>query len=36
MRQIDMINFMKNIALAGALMLLLLMPRPWPMSLGIG
>jgi putative oxidoreductase len=36
MRQIDMINFMKNMALVGALMLLLLLPRPWPMSLGIG
>jgi putative oxidoreductase len=36
MRQIDMSNFMKNMALVGALMLLLLLPRPWPMSLGTG
>ena len=36
MRQIDMINLMKNMALVGALILLLLLPRPWPMSLGIG
>jgi putative oxidoreductase len=36
MRQIDMINLMKNMALVGALILFLLLPRPWPMSLGIG
>jgi putative oxidoreductase len=36
MSQIDMINLMKNMALVGALILLLLLPRPWPMSLGIG
>ena len=33
MRQTDMINFMKNMALAGALLMLLLLPQPWPMSL---
>jgi uncharacterized membrane protein YphA (DoxX/SURF4 family) len=32
MRQIDMINFTKNMALAGALLKLLLLPRPWPMG----
>ena len=36
MKQIDMINFTKNIALVGALLMFLLLPRPWPMSLGIG
>jgi len=36
MKQIDMINFMKNMALIGALLMFLLLPHPWPMSLGIG
>jgi uncharacterized membrane protein YphA (DoxX/SURF4 family) len=36
MKQIDMINFTKNMALVGTLLMLLLLPRPWPMSLGIG
>jgi putative oxidoreductase len=36
MKQIDMINFTKNMALLGALLMLLLLPHPWPMSLGIG
>jgi putative oxidoreductase len=36
MKQMDMVNFMKNMALVGALLMLLLMPRPWPMGLGIG
>jgi uncharacterized membrane protein YphA (DoxX/SURF4 family) len=36
MKQIDMINFTKNMALVGALLMFLLLPRPWPMSLGIG
>jgi putative oxidoreductase len=31
-----MINFTKNMALVGALLMFLLLPRPWPMSLGIG
>ena len=35
MRQADMINFMKNMALVGALLMLLLLPQPWPMSLRI-
>ena len=35
MKQI-MINFTKNMALVGALLMLLLLPHPWPMSLGIG
>jgi len=34
-RQADMINFMKNMAMVGALLMLLLLPHPWPMSLGI-
>jgi uncharacterized membrane protein YphA (DoxX/SURF4 family) len=36
MKQVDMINFTKNMALVGALLMLLLLPHPWPMSLGIG
>jgi putative oxidoreductase len=36
MKQIDMINFTKNMALAGALLMFLLLPHPWPMGLGIG
>jgi hypothetical protein len=34
MKRIDMINFMKNMALIGALLMFLMMP--WPMGLGIG
>jgi len=36
MTQIDMINFTKNMALVGALLMFLLLPHPWPMSLGLG
>jgi putative oxidoreductase len=36
MKQIDTINFTKNMALVGALLMFLLLPHPWPMSLGIG
>jgi putative oxidoreductase len=36
MKQIDMINFTKNMALVGALLMFLLLPHTWPMSLGIG
>jgi uncharacterized membrane protein YphA (DoxX/SURF4 family) len=36
MKQIDIINFTKNMALIGALLMFLLLLRPWPMSLGIG
>jgi uncharacterized membrane protein YphA (DoxX/SURF4 family) len=36
MKQIDMINFTKNMALVGALLMFLPLPHPWPMSLGIG
>jgi len=36
MKQADMINFTKNLALVGALLMFLLLPRPWPMSFGIG
>ena len=35
MRQNDMINFSKNMALVGCLLMLLLIPQPWPMSLRI-
>ncbi len=35
MRQIDMINFQKNLALVGALLMLLLLPHPWPMSVAM-
>lgn len=34
-KQADLIQFMKNMALVGALLMLLLIPHPWPMSLGI-
>jgi putative oxidoreductase len=30
----EMINFLKNMALVGFLLMTLLIPRPWPMSLG--
>jgi putative oxidoreductase len=36
LKQIDVTNFTKNMALIGALLMFLLLPRPWPMSLGIG
>lgn|SRR5574340_498699 len=36
MKQLEMINFMKNMALVGALLMLLAVPQPWTMSLGIG
>ena len=35
MKQFEMINFQKNMALLGASLMLLLVPQPWPMSLGI-
>ena len=31
----DQVNFMKNLAILGASWILLLMPQPWPMSLGL-
>jgi uncharacterized membrane protein YphA (DoxX/SURF4 family) len=31
-QQMEMINFMKNMALAGAALMLLQMPEPWPVS----
>jgi uncharacterized membrane protein YphA (DoxX/SURF4 family) len=34
MRQIDMINFNKNMALVGALLMMLRLPRPWPWGIG--
>ena len=36
MKQVDMINFTKNMALVGALLMFLLLPHPWPMSLELG
>ena len=33
MKQADMINFLKNMALMGALLMLLAIPQPWPFSL---
>jgi uncharacterized membrane protein YphA (DoxX/SURF4 family) len=32
MKQADQINFMKNMALVGALLMLLAIPQPWPFS----
>jgi uncharacterized membrane protein YphA (DoxX/SURF4 family) len=34
MRINDRVNFMKNIAILGACWMLLLVPQPWPMSVG--
>jgi hypothetical protein len=31
----DQVNFMKNIAILGAAWMLLMIPQPWPMSLGL-
>jgi hypothetical protein len=33
MKQADMINFLNNTALVGALFMLLAIPQPWPFSL---
>lgn len=30
----EMVNFMKNMALLGFVMMTVVIPRPWPMSLG--
>jgi putative oxidoreductase len=32
-RAVEMINFTKNAALAGALLMILTIPGPWPVSL---
>lgn len=36
MKMIDMINFTKNLALVGATLMFLAIPRPWPLSLALG
>ena len=33
MKQAEMVNFLKNMALTGALLMLLAIPQPWPFSL---
>ena len=33
-RMNDMVNFQKNVAILGLLLMTLLIPRPWPISLG--
>jgi putative oxidoreductase len=33
MKQADMIHFLKNMAIVGALLMLLAIPQPWPFSL---
>ena len=33
-RQGEMVNFLKNMAILGLLLMTLAVPRPWPMSLG--
>jgi putative oxidoreductase len=33
-KQAEQVNFMKNMALIGFLLMTLMIPRPWPMSLG--
>lgn len=35
-RAAEMINFTKNLALAGAILMILTIPGPWPLSLWIG
>jgi uncharacterized membrane protein YphA (DoxX/SURF4 family) len=35
MRVNDQVNFLKNIALLGAAWMLVMIPEPWPMSVGI-
>ena len=34
LRMSEMINFSKNIAILGGLLMLLMIPRPWPFALG--
>ncbi len=36
MKQVDLINFTKNMALIGALLMCLELATPWPLSLAIG
>jgi putative oxidoreductase len=36
MKQTEMVNFLKNMALVGTLLMLLAIPQPWPISLGRG
>jgi putative oxidoreductase len=33
-KQVEQVNFMKNMALLGLLLMTLMIPRPWPISLG--
>lgn len=35
-RAAEMINFTKNMALGGALLIILTLPGPWPLSLWVG
>ena len=34
MKMVEMVNFMKNMALLGSALMFLLIPTPWPFSLG--
>jgi len=34
MKMMEMVNFMKNIALAASALMFLAIPQPWPLSLG--
>ena len=34
-RMMDQVQFMKNLAILGAVLMLLAIPTPWPMSLGV-
>lgn len=34
MRMVEMVNFMKNLALLGSALMFLAIPQPWPFSLG--
>ena len=33
-KQAELVNFMKNVALLGATLMFLAIPRPWPLSIG--
>lgn len=35
MRMIDQVQFMKNLAILGAVLMLLAIPVPWPVSIGV-
>jgi hypothetical protein len=34
-KQMNQVNFLKNVGLLGAAWMLIMVPQPWPMSLGL-